>query len=166
MTFSGAINMESKDVANRSRGQDLTLDQLRQQIRELEYLQAAHQSASELLQRNEARTQAFMEAIPDTLFLISREGTILDVHAAPESGLIELHKSMSGKPMEEVLPAELGINLRQKLVDLFETGRMQICQQQLTIQGEVRFFECRLAPSGDEGALAIVRDVTTSRAAL
>ncbi|HNX97679.1 MAG TPA: PAS domain S-box protein, partial [Candidatus Aminicenantes bacterium] len=56
--------------------------------------------------------------------------------------------------------------LRQKLVDLFETGRMQICQQQLTIQEEVRFFECRLAPSGDEGALAIIRDVTTSRAAL
>ena len=59
------------------------------------------------LHASEARNSALLNAIPDLMFLLSRDGTFLDYHATDPDLLLVPPEQFLGKKMEEVLPPEL-----------------------------------------------------------
>ncbi len=67
-------------------------------------------SAAELRRReaalnaSEARNSALLNAIPDQMFLLTRDGTYLDYHATDPSLLLMPPEQFLGKKMDEVLP--------------------------------------------------------------
>ncbi len=158
--------MDNKEILPDVDVSRLTGDPQQQRIVELERLHAIHHAAREKMQRTEAKTQAILEAIPDTMLLLDRSGSLLDIRTDAEMGLFLRPEELVGRQIEEALPIDLAANLREKLTALLETGQVQICHHRVTLSGQTRFFECRLAPSGEQEALAIIRDVTTSRMAL
>jgi len=125
----------------------------------------ARKLAEESLRQSNERNQAILRAIPDLMFLQSREGTYLDYHAPEPQQLLLPSNVFLGKNMREVLPPELA----KRLISCFEraerTGEPQVLEYSLPIQGEERWYEARIVLSSGDKVLSIVRDVTDRRRA-
>lgn len=127
-------------------------------------------SQRELAER-EAEKRALLNAIPDLMFRVRGDGTILDVRAAEEGGQPRAKgRSTDGKtlrelPLYDLLLAEVvhrGLPLvRQAL----QTGETQTVEIQVPLKGDTAFYEARVAASRENEALVMVRDVTERKRA-
>ncbi len=116
--------------------------------------------AEKALKESEAQKSALLEAIPDMMFLLNKNATFIDHKTGDRNPLLIKPQAFLHKSATEVLPPELARLTEKHLALVFETNEMQIYEYQLEISGEHKSFESRLVPCGDEGALAIVRDIT------
>ncbi len=110
------------------------------------------------LQKSESNNQAILQAIPDLLLRIRRDGTCLDFipPADAKAGTflpITFHLS-------EVLPPDLLANQLPRIEQALQTGELQVWEHQLTKNGQVCWEEVRLVPCSVDECLVIVRDVT------
>ncbi len=112
------------------------------------------------LRQSEARNRALVNAIPDLMFCIHKDGTLLNFKASKEDELYLPPSQFLGKKVEEVLPGELSQQIMSHLEQALQTGSIQIFDYQLTIAGNQRYYEARLVVSGEEEVLIIVRDIT------
>lgn len=108
------------------------------------------------------RRQAILDAIPDWMFTLSREGRILDfkvTDATPVSqmvaGLIQV-----GIGIDEVLPPALATLTHNTIRKALSSGERQSFETYLDYQGETVYLEVRLGVSGPDEVLAIVQDIT------
>ncbi len=110
------------------------------------------------LQKSESNNRALLQAIPDLLLRIRRDGTCLDfippVDAKAGTFLpISFHLS-------EVLPPDLLANQLHRIDQALRTGELQVWEHQLTKNGQPCWEEVRLVPCGADECLVIVRDIT------
>jgi PAS domain S-box-containing protein len=109
-------------------------------------------------------TQAVLQAIPDLMFRVSRDGVYLDY--IPTGQHIDVWPSDQkpvGRPLSHSLPPEL---VNQKLLCIqqaLETQQVQLYEQQLRVDGSPRYEEVRVAPCGPDQVLFIIRDITQQR---
>lgn len=115
--------------------------------------------AEERLRRNEARTQALLQAIPDLMFLLDAEGTFLDYHGS-KSGLYLQPEEFLGRKATEVLPLEVAELTMQGIDNALNRGAPQTYEYDIMIDDRKRSFECRLVPSDKDEAVAIIREIT------
>ncbi|MBE9041004.1 HAMP domain-containing protein, partial [Oscillatoriales cyanobacterium LEGE 11467] len=124
---------------------------------------------AEELQKSEEKNQALLEAIPDVMFRVRRDGMYLDVQVSPEQrGQLLLSPSgILGKHLKEVLPVPIADRIMYYGKRARETGKVQIFEYQLEVpdkreeaKSQLRDFEVRLTVSGDDEVLAIVREIT------
>ncbi|MBW4581504.1 MAG: PAS domain S-box protein [Tildeniella nuda ZEHNDER 1965/U140] len=120
----------------------------------------------EALQISEGRNLAFLNAIPDMMFRIRRDGMYLDCKADQESDFAILPSSMIGKTVYEVLPPAAAQQRMDHIERTLETGEIQIFEYQLLNREELRDYEARLVVSGKDEVLAIVRDITQRKRAI
>ena len=116
----------------------------------------------EALRRSETRYRALLNAIPDSMFLITREGTILD-YVFTENLLALASDAWLGKHVSEVLPADFTRQLMHCMERTLTTDAIQVLEFQIPDSlpdEDPRDCEARLVVSGEDEVLAIVRDVT------
>ena len=118
-----------------------------------------------VLRESEERNKALVNAIPDLIFLISKEGVFLDYRSSEQERLFMPPGQLLGKQIYEVLPPEIAIITQENLNKLFETHKLQVYEYQLPSGGKIKSYECRLVMSGEDKALAIVRDITIRKSA-
>jgi PAS domain S-box-containing protein len=112
------------------------------------------------LRRSEARGRALLDAMPDLVFRIARDGTYLDVQGDP-SALVVPREQLIGQTVQDVLPPDVA---ERFLKALAARGKgVQTTEYRLMIDGQPRDFEARLVPSGDDEVVVIVRDFSASR---
>ncbi len=119
--------------------------------------------AEAALRESEARNRAFLEAIPDLLFRVSKDGKYLDFKAKNENDLAVKPTDIIGKNISELLPFELAKEFFNGIELALATGKTQISEYQLTPIGvEVQQdFEARFVVVGDsEEVLVVVRNIT------
>ncbi len=116
--------------------------------------------AQEALELSEARNQAFLNAIPDLMFRIHRDGTYLDCKADQDSDFAVPPAEMIGKTVYQVLPPEVAQERMYYIEQTLKTGKTQVFEYQLMHHGELRDYEARLVVSGQDEVLAIMRDIT------
>lgn len=121
--------------------------------------------AEESLRHSEERNQAILRAIPDLMFLQSREGTYLDYHATDPQRLLIPPAEFLGKNMREVLPPELADSLAGCFERSEQTEKPQLLEYSLPIRNEERWFEARVVRSNGDKVLSVVRDVTDRKLA-
>jgi PAS domain S-box-containing protein len=114
----------------------------------------------EAINESESRNRAILKAIPDLMFIQTREGVYTDYYAKDESSLIVPPEFFIGKSMDEVLPAYLTAGLRKCFDEAIRTGETSIVEYSLQIDGEWRQFEARVVASDSDKVLSIVRDIT------
>jgi PAS domain S-box-containing protein len=109
---------------------------------------------------SEARNRALLDALPDLMFRIGRDGTYLDFKgkaadlAAPPETLI-------GSKVHDILPHEAANRIMRCATKVLERGtRLETVEYELRLQDVDRYFEARVVPSGDDEVLLIVRDIT------
>jgi len=121
--------------------------------------------AEDALRESETRNRALLEAIPDILFLHTREGVYIDVYAANPMALIQRSEEMLGRKLEEVLPADIAATILSYFDNAFDTREVQVCDYPLELNGEIRHFESRIIPVDEYRILRIVRDITQRKRA-
>lgn len=132
------------------------------------------QQLKESLHQNQTN-QILFESLPDAMFSIKVDGTILGLKAAKEFSEQLPKRKILGKKLTEILPKELANQAMQNIERSLETGKMRIFEYQLITphtqlcseqkKGELRDFEARIVPKDKEEVLAIVRDVTERKRA-
>lgn len=121
--------------------------------------------AEDALRESETRNRALLEAIPDILFLHSREGHYLDIYAANPLALVSDSKKLIGRKIEDVLPEKLARMLLDKFDRALSTREVQVHDYPLELNGELRHFESRVVAFDKNRVLRIVRDITKRKRA-
>jgi PAS domain S-box-containing protein len=119
-----------------------------------------HKLAEEQLLRSEARNKAMLEALPDMMFLISRDGEYLDFRTRDEGKLYVEPEEFVGRNLREIMPPELAEPMLDSIARALDTGETQLIEYSLPMPEGVLDFEARLVASGPEEILSVVRDVT------
>jgi PAS domain S-box-containing protein len=113
------------------------------------------------LRASERRSRALLEAIPDSMFRISRDGRILDYRVEPPIKLFRPEEGMIGSHVyDSDFPREITDRNMALGAKALDTGELQVHEYQVEINGEARDQEARITRSGSNEFLLIVRDVT------
>jgi PAS domain S-box-containing protein len=117
------------------------------------------------LRDSQERNRAMLAAIPDRMFLLSRDGVYLDYHVQNPKDLLVPPEQFMGRNMREVMPPPLAAKLSHAFDIVLRTGETQVFEYMLTLGGEDRFFEARIVRAGSDRLLGIGREITDRKRA-
>ena len=108
-----------------------------------------------------ADSQAILDAIPDLIFRISRDGTYLDFKQAAAIPLLLDPEKFLGKNIFDVVPEHIARVTMESIERTARSHEPVTFHYQLEINGDTYSYEARIVESGlKDEFLAIVRDVT------
>lgn len=127
---------------------------------------AERQRAQKRLEESEARNRALLNAIPDTIFRLRRDGVFLDVRVHRDSDLatdtgIKIGTSIRESNLPRSVIRQFTVAVRHALND----DVTQIFEFKLPKASGSCHYEVRVVKSGEEEVVAIVRDVTEHKRA-
>ena len=156
-----AVQSYTEGVRFGVREKDLLLDLSRHVATALE-----RKLAHDLLRDSEHRNRAMLLAIPDLMFVLSRDGYYLDFKAAKEQDLALPPTKVIGSHIRETgfSPEHLE-QFGQAIEKAIATGITQCVFYDLATPKGPGHWEARVARLDDRRALTIVRDVTEQRKA-
>ena len=116
--------------------------------------------AEEALRFSMATNRALLNAIPDLLFRINREGIFVNFKAAKDKNLLMPQGEFLGKHVYEVFPTQVAESFMNCLERALHTDEVQILECQMQVDKQVLDYEVRIAVSAENEVMAIVRDIT------
>lgn len=145
-------------VAQRTAQLSQANEQLRTEI-------AERQRAEEALRASVATNRALLNAIPDSMFHISKDGTFVNYKAAKDNNLPLPDRDLVGKKVNQVFPIEVAQPLMQGIEQALTKGDIQIFEYQMLVNDNLLDYEARIAISAEDQVMAIVRDITERKQA-
>jgi PAS domain S-box-containing protein len=127
-----------------------------------------HKRSEDELMTSEAKNRAILDAVPDMMFRLDRAGRFLSYDAPGDAPLAVDPELFLGKTIAEVFGPEFAAPVMERAERVFGTGEMQLLEYRLPVpapSGDMRDFEARMVPSGDDAVLSVVRDITERKRA-
>ena len=116
--------------------------------------------AEEALGESEKRTKVLLNALPDMMFHLDRNGVFLD-YKAEKGTLYSESEDIIGKRNRDITPPEFADLIEHYINATLTTGEMQVFNYQLPVSDHgLRDYEARMVASGTDDVIAIVRDIT------
>ncbi len=114
----------------------------------------------ENLRKSEMKNRALIDALPDLLLRIARNGRILE--SREPSGFDQAFggTGLLSKKIGEVFTEEVSQPILQNLEMALTLGGMRFFEHELKVAEDSRYYEWRIVGSGKDEVLAIVRDIT------
>ena len=112
------------------------------------------------LKKSEAENRLLLDSIPDSIFLLDKEGNFLDYRTPNSSILYAPAELFMGKNIHSIMPQDLVELTMNNLGLARQSGKMQVFEYQLPANGEIKHFEARINLCEGGDFLALVRDVT------
>ncbi len=122
--------------------------------------------AETALKESEAHNRALLNAIPDLMFQVDRQGKLLGFREGKFDEYRPLFSRLVGKNVhdlareERMLPKRLVEQVMLHVSRAFTTGRTQVFEQHVAFGDVDGDFEVRVVVSQENEALGIVRDTT------
>ncbi len=143
--------------------------QLRQLTQELnvanERLEERVRERTSELDLSESRNRALLNATPDLMLRLDREGAFLDVKDSTHVSLGLPIEQLQGKHVSEIFP-EFAADGMVAIETALESGEPQTVDFSRREDGFPRDFEARIVVSGQNQVLVIVRDITDQKRAV
>lgn len=124
---------------------------------------AGQRRSEETLRKSEMQNRALINAIPDMIFRVSKEGTFLEYKAARHFSSYVPPTEFLGARVQDIMPAEVGQKALHHIENAIQTGELQTLEYSLQFGHELRQYECRIVSISQDDALAIIRDITEHR---
>jgi PAS domain S-box-containing protein len=118
------------------------------------------QKTEAALRESEAHNAALLNAIPDLMFLLDKNGVFLDYRAPDVSTLFVPPEQFMGKPVYEVMPDSITAPLRELITRAIKTGEMQFYEYSSPDEHNLSIYESRIVAFGDDKILVMSRDIT------
>ena len=116
-----------------------------------------------VLKELEEKQAAIVRAIPDMVFSVGRDGTFLDVKTGVGTLATRRPELYVGRRLSDVLPREVGTELHDGVRNALDSGTLQSVEYTLPGSAHARHYEARIAPSGTDKVIAVVRDITRQK---
>jgi PAS domain-containing protein len=114
--------------------------------------------AERRLRQGERRRDALLKALPDMVFHVGRDGSILDFHPGTCAKPLVPPDQFLERRMGDLLPADVAREGMHAVAGALDGGGMRIWKYAL----DGRAYEARIVASGPDEAVCFVRDVTPS----
>lgn len=121
-------------------------------------------SSQELLEAN-SESRAIFQAIPDLLFRLDRDGTILGVKTGFVSELYAPAQKMFGKRIQDVPGKGVGELFQQAIDQVLQDKTVVSIEYPLSIQEKIQHYEARFAPLFENQVVVIIRNITERKRA-
>lgn len=122
------------------------------------------QKESEIAVKEHAQNlNALIEAMPDMIFIMHRDGTILEIYGPDAEKLIAPSDQLIGKSILDCFDGDETKRHLSIYNDCIETGQTGIIEFELTVGDTKLSFESRVKPLDDDRLLTVVRDVTQTK---
>jgi len=116
-------------------------------------------NAEKTIKESEAKIKALLNAIPDYIFEVNKDKTILTYHEPKEAGIKYPYGEIPGRNIQSAFP-NIWPEIESVLNRVFEEREDQMAVFRFTAYDEERYFEARFVLKDEDTALAIVRNVT------
>ena len=135
------------------------MDTLIKEDRSVAELKRLEEELNEYAQLN----SAFMNALPDLVFLIHQDGTYLDYHARSADELFVPPDEFLGRHVRDIMPPHIADQIFVMFEEARKSGTTQCFEYSLDTNGVENIYECRIIQSGADKFLSIVRNITEQR---
>ena len=122
-------------------------------------------SAMGNLRRSEEKNRALLNAIPDMMIRLTKDGTVLELKRSKPFDQLMIAGEFQHKTVSEVLPKDFSVQLIHHTKQSLRTGRTQIFEHRLQMNGKPLDVENRIVISGKDEVLVLVRDDTLRKSA-
>ena len=119
--------------------------------------------ANEALRKADSRQRALLNAIPDVVFRIHRDGTFLDFSAPHGRTFLPPDRIIGTNLMTSALPGEVRTALKSAIDRAVEGAAVHPLEYALPSDGVTRHYEARIVRSGADEVVATIRDITNRK---
>jgi len=88
---------------------------------------------SDVVDSAEARNRAILRAIPDLMFVVRRDGTIVDYHARDPSLLFVPATAFLGRTVGDVLPPPVGEQMMDAVARASQSDETVVVEYELAV---------------------------------
>lgn len=127
-------------------------------------LQSQVARQTEAIRQGEALNRAIVEALPDQIFRMHRDGTYLDVKLT-NARLTTVSPATVRQNNRSMLAPKLARQRMQAIKAAWQSGEIQVEEFPLWENGRVCWQEARVVPLGTDDALIVIRDLTERKQA-
>jgi signal transduction histidine kinase len=110
--------------------------------------------------QRDSRTRAMLMAVPDLMFLMTRDGVYIDYYARDPRTLYAAPEAFLGRNITDIMPADVAAQFQRAVQRVKGPSEPVEVVYALPLGGETRHFEARLVSVDDDQIMSIVRDVT------
>lgn len=119
----------------------------------------------EALKKSEAENRAIVKSVPDFLFRMNKDGTILDYYSVDNRALFVPPEKFLGKKIHDVLLSSLSDAAMDVMRKSLKSSGVISFEYELPVNNVVRYFENRITAISDSEVLSIIRDITVRKKA-
>ncbi|MEK6304131.1 MAG: PAS domain S-box protein [Acidobacteriota bacterium] len=116
--------------------------------------------AEEALRRSEERNRALVDAMPDAMARLSREGVYLDVRIPTGFPRDAKAQEAVGLSLSDVLSREVADKSLEGIKRALATGEMQSLEFEVLVGDQRRVREARIVVCGNDEVISLIRDIT------
>jgi PAS domain S-box-containing protein len=121
--------------------------------------------ANEALRKADSRQRALLNAIPDVVFRIHRDGTYLDFSAPHGETFLPQDRIIGSNLMDSEIPEDVRLALKSAIDRAIDTGAVVPLEYALPGDGAAHQFEARIVRSGPDEVVATIRDISERKRA-
>jgi PAS domain S-box-containing protein len=121
--------------------------------------------ANEALRKADSRQRALLNAIPDLVYRIHRDGTYLDSSSPHGKTFGPPERIVGSNLMSSAIPEHVRRAFKGAIERAIDGGGVIPLEYELPAEGEPRQFEARIVRSGADEVVATIRDITEQKEA-
>jgi PAS domain S-box-containing protein len=119
--------------------------------------------AEDALQESESRVRALLNAIPDKMLRITKDGILLDYKISKNSPHFKNKEITRGKNLKEFFPKEIYPQFLKNIKTAHSSGTPQVMEYQIEAAKIILNYEARIVSSGLDELVVIIRNMTEHR---
>ncbi|SDF26513.1 Two-component sensor histidine kinase, contains HisKA and HATPase domains [Methanolobus vulcani] len=113
-----------------------------------------------LVIKRDATINAILQAMPDMMFQVKKDGTICNYKLSTDSCIYESPETDLNITLEDVLPAHIAEMELDIIEEALRTNKTHTMHYTMPVKREMRDFEVRFVVIADDEVLAVVKDIT------